>query len=258
MNILNISLEQIQVYFLIFIRVSAIMMSAPLFDSKTIPVIFKAGLAIAISIVLVPVLNLNNIVFVEEIIPFGIGLAGEIILGIIIGLSVKLVFAGIQLAGKLTGLQMGFAIADILDPITSSQVSITGQFNFLVAMLIFLIINAHHWFLIALAESFQLIPPFNFNFTTAIIEQIMILAGNLFVIAVKVGAPVIAALLITSVTMGLIARTVPQMQIFIVAMPLKIIVGLLFLGLSLPYLSALLQQIYYDLGRDIFRILNAI
>ena len=234
------------------------MMSAPLFDSKTIPVIFKAGLAIAISIVLVPVLNLNNIVFVEEIIPFGIGLAGEIILGIIIGLSVKLVFAGIQLAGKLTGLQMGFAIADILDPITSSQVSITGQFNFLVAMLIFLIINAHHWFLIALAESFQLIPPFNFNFTTAIIEQIMILAGNLFVIAVKVGAPVIAALLITSVTMGLIARTVPQMQIFIVAMPLKIIVGLLFLGLSLPYLSALLQQIYYDLGRDIFRILNAI
>jgi flagellar biosynthetic protein FliR len=257
MNIVNIPLQHLQAFFLIFLRVGAIMMTAPLFGSKNIPVLLKAGLLLSISIVLYPIINLDPIPFLTEIIPFGLGVIGEIILGVAIGLSVRLLFAGIQLAGQLAGFQMGLAIVNVMDPQTSAQVPILAQFNNLIAMMVFLAINAHHWFLRSLMESFRLVPPFNFTLNYSLVEHLMMLGGNMFIIALKIGAPIIATMLITSVALGLIARTVPQMHIFIVAMPLKILIGLLMLSLTAPYLSSFLHEMFRGLGKDIFLILKA-
>ncbi|MBW1835104.1 MAG: flagellar biosynthetic protein FliR [Deltaproteobacteria bacterium] len=233
------------------------MMFIPVFDSRSIPVLFKAGLAFSVSILLFPILKLDNIPFINSAIPFGIGVIGEIMMGAVIGLSVQLIFAGIQLAGQLAGFQMGLAIANVMDPITSAQVSIIAQLTNLLAVLIFLTINAHHMFLRALAESFSLIPPFNVQFSNSLIEQLISISGNMFIIAVKVGSPVIVALLLTSAAFGLIARTVPQMNVFLVAIPLKIIVGLLFLALALPYLLPFFRQLFNESGRDILLLLRA-
>ena len=257
MNIVNIPLQQLQAFFLIFLRVGAIMMTAPLFGSKNIPVFLKAGLLFSISMVLFPIINLDPIPFLTEVMPFGLGVIGEIILGVTIGLSVRLLFAGIQLAGQLAGFQMGLAIVNVMDPQTSAQVPILAQFNNLIAMMVFLAINAHHWFLRSLMESFRLVPPFNFTLNYSLVEHLMMLGGNMFIIALKIGAPIIATMLITSVALGLIARTVPQMHIFIVAMPLKILIGLLMLSLTAPYLSSFLHEVFRGLGRDIFLILKA-
>ena len=120
----NIDLAQFQMFLLVFIRVGAIMMSAPILGRKNIPVVFKAGLALSVSIILLPILNLEPFPYLSEAIPFSIGVVSEIMLGIIIGLSVNMIFAGIQLAGQLTGYQMGFAIANVMDPLTGSQSSI--------------------------------------------------------------------------------------------------------------------------------------
>jgi len=233
------------------------MIFIPVFDSKNIPALFKVGMSFVITAILFPVLELNNIPFITEAIPLVIRITGEIILGVLIGFSVKLTFAGIQLAGQLIGFQMGFAIANVIDPITSSQASIISMFMNIIAMLMFLTVNAHHWFLRALVESFHMVPPFGFQFNGSLMEQLTTFAGDMFVIAIKVGAPVIAALLLTTVALGLIARTVPQMNIFIVAMPIKIVVGLLFLGLSLPFLSSLFKQIFTDIVKNIFFLLKA-
>ena len=257
MTIFNISLPQLQIFFLIFLRVGAIMMFIPIFDSRNIPVLFKAGLVFSVSILLFPILKLDTIPFINSAIPFGIGVTGEIMMGAIIGLSIKLIFAGIQLAGQLSGFQMGLAIANVMDPVTSAQVSIIAQLNNLMAMLIFLTINAHHMFLRALAESFRLIPPFDVQFSNSLIEHLISLSGNMFIIAIKVGAPVIVALLLTNVAFGLIARTVPQMNIFLVAMPIQIVVGLLFLAFALPYLLLFFRQIFNESGRDILLLLRA-
>lgn len=231
-------------------------MTAPIFGNKNIPVLFKAGLGVIITIILFPIINLD-ITFIDKLIPFIIAIPGEIMLGVIIGLSAKLIFAGIQLAGQITGFQMGFAIANIMDPLTSDQVPFMGLFYNLFAMLIFLSINAHHVFLKALVESFKMIPPFAFGFNGSLTELMIKFAGDMFVISIKIGAPVIAALLLTSAALGLIARTVPQMNIFIVAMPIKIVIGLMFTGISLSYLSFYLTQIFNDLGRNIFFLLKA-
>ena len=124
-------------------------------------------------------------------------------------------------------------------------------------MLIFIAINAHHWFIRALAESYRLVEPFGFHFNTSLMQMLLDSAGNMFIIAIKVGSPIIAALLLSTVAFGLMARTVSQLNIFIVAMPLKIAVGLLFIGFSLPFFTAFLIQLFNDLGRTIYGLLRA-
>ena len=151
---------------------------------------------------------------------------------------------------------MGLAIANVMDPLTSTQVPIISQMKNQIAMLIFLSINAHHVFLKAMVDSFRLVAPLNFQFNASLMEHIVGLAGNMFVIAVKIAAPIMAALFLTSVALGMIARTVPQMNIFIVAMPLKVIIGLVFLWFTVPYLTTFLGQIFHDLGKDIFLLLK--
>jgi flagellar biosynthetic protein FliR len=254
---LNISLPQLQLFFLVFLRVGAILMSIPIFDSRGIPFFLKISLAFATCMVLFPLLKLDVVPVTSDLFTLGIIAAGEILLGLAIGFSVKLLFAGIQLAGQLAGYQMGLAIANVMDPATSEQVPLLAQLNNLIGLLVFLSINAHYWFIKALTESFRLVPPLNVNFDSSLMEQLIQLSGNMFVIAVQLGAPVIAAMLLASVAFGLVARTVPQMNVFIVAMPLKIGVGLLFIGLGLPYFSAFLKNMFSDLGQDIVLMLKA-
>ena len=126
----------------------------------------------------------------------------------------------------------------------------------LMALLIFITINAHYWFIKALTHSFQMVPPLHVNFRGSLMEHLINMSGNMFVIGIQVGAPVIAAMLITSVAFGLIARTVPQMNVFIVAMPLKIAVGFIFLGLAMPYMSTFLGQLFSESGADIMTLLK--
>jgi len=256
MTSFNIPLTQVQMFILVFIRVSGIILTVPVFDSRNIPLMFKVGLALSIAIVLYPLLNIDETRFVIAAIPFCIGLLGEMIMGLIIGFSVRLIFAGIQLGGQLLGFQMGLGIANVMDPITSSQVSVIARFNDLMAMLVFLAINAHYWFLRAIADSFQIVAPMDFQFSGSLIGRLIHLTGNMYVIAIKVAAPVMAVLLLTSVALGLIARTVPQLNVFIVAMPLNIIIGLMFLGFSAPLVTSFFIQVFNNMGRTIFLLLK--
>lgn len=254
---LNISLAELQAFLLIFLRVGAILMTVPILGSRNIPILFKVGLSFTIGLLLYPILNLDEFPARFEIISFGVGVISEILLGVIIGISVRMVFAGVQLAGQLVGFQMGLAMANVIDPTTSEQLPLLGELNNIIALLIFLAINAHHWFLRAIVDSFRIVPPFGFHFSGSLMDQLVALGGNMFVIAIKVGAPVIAALFLTTVAFGVAARAVPQMNIFFVAMPLKILVGLLFLGFSVPYMSSFMRSVFVGLESSILHLLRA-
>ena len=257
MAIFSFPLAQAQIFFLIMLRISATIVFLPIFSSRNIPMIFKIGLALCVSFILFPILTSSKAPFIIEPVSFLIGIAGEIIIGVIIGLCVRLIFTAVQLSGQLVGFQMGFAIANVMDPVTSSHSSIIAQLNNLIALMIFLAVNAHHLLLQGMVESFRLVPLFGFSFSNSLMEQFMKLSCNMFIIAIKIGSPIIVALLLTSVAFGLIARTVPQMNIFIVAMPLKIVIGMLFLALSLPFLSNYLRELFNGLGNTILLLLNA-
>jgi flagellar biosynthesis protein FliR len=253
---LSISTANIQTLLLIFIRVSAIILNIPAINTKNVPVIFKIGLIFTVTILLFPILKIDYSQNCFELIPFVLGISGEILLGICIGLCVNLIFAGVQLAGQLIGYQMGFAIANVIDPQTGMQSAFFAAFLNIYCLLVFLIMDAHHYFIYAIAESFKILPVFSMHLSTGLIEYIIRLVGNMFVISVKVSAPVMAALLLTSVSLGLVARTVPRMNVFLVAMPLKIVLGMMFIILSLPFLGSFISNIFAGLGNTIVHILR--
>lgn len=246
MTISDISPSQLQLFFLVFIRLGAIVAFLPIFNSKTLPILFKMGLTFAISFILFPMLDLPAIEAEINPIGFGLGIAAEIILGMMIGFIIKIMLTGFQMAGQLAGYQMGMALANVMDPSTSEQVPLLAQFNNLLALLVLLSVNAHHYFIQIITESFALLPPLGMNMHNGVFRDLIYLSGNIFVIAIKFGAPVVVALLMVSVSFGLVARTVPQMNVFIVAMPLKIGIGLLFVGLGIPFIIPYMAHLYTE------------
>jgi flagellar biosynthetic protein FliR len=205
---------------------------------------------------LLPVVDAVVTVRDLSLVTFVIGIFSEIAIGVTIGLSVKLLFSGIQLAGQVIGFQMGFAVANVVDPTTSAQIPILAQFYNLTAMLVFLAINAHHIFIAALVDSYKILPPLSMHLSPQLVDMIMQLTANMFVVAVKVGAPLIAVMLVVSVGLGLVARTVPQMHIFIVAMPLKIMIGLVFMLIVTPYLTAFLIDLFSSYRVTLFDLMR--
>ena len=256
MQILSIPYNNIQIFFLIFLRIASISMSMPLFESSNVPMIFKIGLAFTISIAIYPIVPKFSNIIDMEICDFIVGAIGEVILGLIIGYSIRLVFTGIQLGGQTAGNQMGFGLSRVIDPVSGSEANAISQFYNLTAILIFFAINAHHIFLKGIVESFRIVPILNFNFSGPIMLYIIKLFSGMFIIAVKIGSPLIVALLLTSVSLGLVARTVPQMNIFIVALPIKILGGIIFLGFCIPYIRYFIDSAFNSLGNDIYIILN--
>ena len=255
MTLLNLSLPMVQAAVLIFTRVGAILLTAPLFSSGSIPIHVKIGLSFMLAVIVFPLVSVNDIL-VLPLASLGIAMAGEVLIGVIIGFTARLLFAAVQLAGQLVGFQMGFGIVNVIDPQTSAQVSIIAQFENIITLLIFMAVNAHHWFIMAIAKSFEVVPLLAFSFTNSLMEALVRLSCDMFVVAAKVAAPIIAILLFTSVALGLLARTVPQMNIFIVGFPLKLAIGLLAVGLTLPLLSTMLRNLFQGLGEDIFVLMR--
>ena len=256
MATLNIPLDAFYGILLIFLRVAAIVFSAPVLDTETVPVTFKAALAFGVSILMLPMVDTVVSIRNLSLTAFVIGLLSEIVIGVTIGLSVKLLFTGIQLAGQLAGYQMGFAVANVMDPSTMAQIPILAQLYNLTAMLVFLAVNAHHMFFSALVESYSILPPMSIVLSAQLVEMMMRLAGNMFVVAIKVGAPLIAVLLVTTIAMGLVARTVPQIHIFVVAMPFKILLGFVFMMIVLPYLTVYLIELFSAYRLNLFELIQ--
>lgn len=253
----ELNIAQIQSFLLIFFRIAAMVWTLPVLDNRSIPVLWKAGLAFSVSMLLFPVVEIDGQGVYNNVLHFTIGAVSEILLGVLIGLSVNLVLSGVQLAGQLAGFQMGFAISNVFDPMTGTQGSVIAQLYYLIAVLIFLAVDAHHIFIRGAVHSFQWLPVFGFGFGGGSAHQFLTdLSAAMFIIAVKIGAPVITALLLSTVALGLIARIVPQMNVFFVAMPLQIFIGLLFIMFSLIFMISYLGTLYGDLGINVFRLIK--
>ncbi len=242
--------------FLIFLRIGAMMLTLPVFNSRSIPILFKAGLSISAGLLILPLLSPALPPVSGMTVTFGLAALGEVLVGAVLGFAVRLLFAGVQLAGQLAGFQMGIGIANVFDPVTSSQVSVIGQFNNLLAMLVFLVTDAHHIFLRAVADSFRLIPPLGVHYSAAPSGTIIGLGGEMFILAVQIGAPVIVALMLTNVALGIMARTVPQMNVFFVAAPASVVVGLALMGLSLPFFWSYMNRLFREFPEVVYTLLN--
>lgn len=250
------ALTQLIGFSLILLRVSAILFAAPIFSSENVPPSLKIGMAVAFTFAIAAALPLEKFRMPLSFAGYLPAAISELTIGLTIGYAARLIFAAVQLSGQLMGLQMGFGIANIIDPMTNIQVPVLSQFQNLFAVLIFLSANAHYWFIKALVASFHAVPLYGLNFGGDLLELLLRLSGSMFLIALKIGAPVIAASMIASMALGLLAKTVPQLNIFIISMPLNTAIGIVVLGFSLPFLAQLLFIIFEELGQDILAMIN--
>lgn len=243
-------------FILIFTRVVSMLFSIPILGARNVLKGFKVGLGFFISLILINIVRVDTSVLSADIFSLGIAISGEFLIGFMIGLMAKLIFTAVEIAGELMGFQMGFGIVNVIDPQTSSQIPIVGQFQTILSTLIFLSINAHHYFLAAIAESFVIVPPLYSSFPMDLMVGIVRLTGDMFVLAIKIGAPVIVALFIANIALGIISKTIPQMNILIVGFPLTIAVGILIMSLSLPLFAYLVQRIFEGMKGNMIEVLS--
>jgi flagellar biosynthetic protein FliR len=251
-----VTAEQAEIFILTFLRVSAMIITIPILGDITVPVRVKGGLALLISFLIFPFVQTAAWKLSADIFFLILRMAGEIMIGVMVGFAGRLIFDGIQLAGQLIGFQMGFSIVNVIDPVNNEQVSIISQFQYLIAMLIFLVMNGHHIFLYAIAESFRILPPLGFHFSGELMQLVLVFVRNMLEVAIKTGAPIIAVLLFMSVGMGLVARTVPQINIFIVGFPLQIAIGLIGIGVTLPIFLRVVETYFSNLEGEIISLLR--
>jgi len=224
--------EQIYGLLFVFLRLSTILLLLPFLGSPNLPAIWKVGFILALSLLITKVTPLHPLPMrsgVEMLIIIGT----ELILGLALGLSVRLILAGFEMAGQFIGFQMGFTIVNVVDPQSGTQSSIMSQLSSILTILVFLTANGHHYLIQAVVASFDLLPPGGFSLTPGVYHKILTLSGEMFVVAFKIAAPVMTALLLATVALGIVSKSVPQMNVLIVGFPLNIGVGLLLFGLSM-------------------------
>jgi len=222
--------------------------TAPIFSHNSIPAPIKAGFSVLLAIVLIPVVSQTPAPAVESIWLLGLLAAKELLIGLIIGFFFSLLFSGIRMAGGIVGFQMGLLIANVLDPEAGSQVSIVAEFWVLIGTVIFLAIDGHHAVISALNDSYRVLPVGMTAFSGPAGEMLIKFSAYAFTIAIKISAPIMITLFLVSVSLGVVARTVPQMNIFIVGMPLKIGIGFLVMAVALPLFKTIIDQslLYLD------------
>jgi flagellar biosynthetic protein FliR len=247
--------NQLGLFLLIFARISGIFSSAPIFGARNVPTTVKAGLSLIISYILLPLLIRPDFNSSDAFLPYIALVIGEFLIGLILGFACSFIFYGIQMAGSLLDTQIGFGMVNVLDPQFGQQVPLVGNFKYILALLVFLASNGHHLFLAAVFQSFKLIPVSLGVFRPDMANIVVDMVAGIFIIALKISLPVLVSLLLTDVALGILARTMPQMNIFVVGVPGKIIVGIFVLSLALPFYIGFLEVVFNGTFRDIYRLL---
>jgi flagellar biosynthetic protein FliR len=250
-NLFDWSLFQFQCFVLIMMRVAPILFMMPLLSSSALPNLLKISFMLAVSLLLLPVVKIDVRYFPSDPYLFGTFMAAELMIGFILGLSVKLIFAGVQLAGEFAGYQMGLAMAQILDPQSGVNTTSIAEFYYLVALLIFLSIDGHHWFIRALVQSFSVLSPGEIHLRPGLYQHMIHLSGKMFIIAVKLVAPIMAVMIFTQIGLGMITKLVPQMNVLMASFPLTICLGLIFLGLSVEWMAPYLRSLFDEVNRGL-------
>jgi flagellar biosynthetic protein FliR len=240
----------------VFLRVGAFIAFMPFIGSPQTPNLVKVGLVMAATAAVHGMLGGFVVAPPSTVLGLALAMIRELILGAAMGLSMKLLLAGAQLGGQIAGLQMGLAISNIVDPATGGQFSIMAHWVNFLALWVFLSIDAHYWVIQAMVESFHYVPPYKFLAVAPASQWLMDGALRMFKLAVQIGAPIIATLLVTNLILGVLARTVPQVNVYLLSFPLTIGLGLMALGLSLPLWSHQLAFFLRDGGEELLRALR--
>lgn len=256
-----ISMPRLVVFVLVLARVGGLFILAPILGSKVAPVRVRGAIAFFIAVAMLPAVPAEAagaIAGDAGAIRLFAALALEVSVGLTIGLVATFAFGGIQMAGQLAGIQMGIGISNLIDPQTQEHITSLSQWQNLLALLVFLAVDGHHMLIRAVADSFTVVPVGGGFPSTDGLGHVLVLAGEIFVIALRVSAPVLVLLLLVNGAMGVLAKLIPQLNVFIVGFPLNVAMGLFMLTASQPFTIRLLQTSFGEVTTTIAGVLRAL
>lgn len=229
----DLGLRMLGLAILAFTRIVFVTIQAPILASRHYKGQLKVGFAAALTLVAFPTLPMPEY-YPSEFLGFIQCILMQIIVGLAIGLVSFMVMAGAQFGGEMMDIQMGLSVAASMDPSSGGASKLLNRLSFYTAMLLYLVVDGHHQLLIAIYQSFRIIPLTGFRITGELTEQLIAWTGQIFVIGIRIAAPALAALFITQVALGLLARVAPQMNVFMLSFPLNIAIGLMMFSVGLP------------------------
>ena len=242
-------------FLLAFTRIVTMFVQAPIWGSHHMPTQVLVGMAGCLSFIIFPQLTIPQELYHITLFNLGLMVMGQALIGLVIGFVSFIILAGAQFAGEMLDIQMGLSVAAAFDPASHGAINLLRRFKFYFSMIVYLILGGHRQLIHVLGKSFDLIPLTGLNFPGGLIEMCISLVGSLFYLAVQIAAPVLAALSIVQVALGLLSRVAPQMNVFMLSFPLNIAIGVLLISISLPVfcyaLHGLFDQNYHDLIRAV-------
>lgn len=257
---ISVTAAQLDAWLALFVfplaRVLGVMASAPVFNNVGTPMRVRLMIGLAIAFALTP--NLPPMPAVPAGSWIGLAvIAEQMLIGLLMGFALRLAFITVDVAGELIGLQMGLSFAVFYDPQNAGQTPVLSEFIGLLATLIFLAMNGHLMVIQALAESFALLPVSVTPPQAAGIAVLLRWSGVIFASGLLLALPLIAALLIANIALGVLSRVAPQLNLFAVGFPVTLAVGFLVLMFSLPYVGAAMEHLFHQGFRAMHQILQA-
>lgn len=252
--LLNWTLNNVLSLLIIMTRVGPLIFLMPVIGSTSVPPQIKVLFTLVLSLILVPTVSVTPETFPKSAIDYAVFVGAEIAFGAVLAFLARMVFSACDIAGQMVSISMGMGMAGAMDPQSGTQVSLIGNLWNIISILIFLAINGHHLFFKTLVESFNWVQPGSIHLSEATFNGIVAATHHMFVLAIQIMAPTAAALFLSHVAMGIIAKTVPQMPVMIVAMPMNIAIGFIFVGLSMSYFLPLMIRNFDKMGVELLQL----
>lgn len=253
-KIFQLLFNQYETFLLVFIRISGIFLISPFFSSQNIPNTIKVGFSFVLSILISLSFDLN---YISEELSFIATIPKELIVGLIIGFISYMFFTIFYIMGQLIDMKIGFGMVNVMDPQHRVQVPLMGNFYYILAFLILFSINGHHIIINAIVDSYEYIPIGKFTFNESIAFSLINILSKTFVTGFKLAMPIIAIVFLIDLLLGILARTIPQMNVFVVGMPLKILVGLLIISITMPIFYSISTGIFNETIDEIYYFLKS-
>ncbi len=254
---MDIGLEA-QKFMLVFFRVIAVLWLVPLLSAQYVSVLFKAGLSLIVAFLLY-----GNATIVVPASTFGdpyaflLVVAREVFIGISISFIVRIIFVSVTTAGDIISIQTGFSFARFMDPFTMNQVSILEQIKNLLAIMVFFAVDAHYTVFRALAASFRELPIGSASFKEPVFQFLVNSTAKVFSLGFKIGAPVIVTLFLVELAFGVLSRMIPQVNIFVEGVPVKILIAVTVLTFSLGIMASVIGGLFRGMEHDFLRIMRS-
>lgn len=252
-ELLDILLTNYQLFLIIFIRVSGIFIFSPFFSSQNVPMTMKIGLSFFLTLLIsfsIPVeLDIGNQILLLVIVR-------ELMVGIIIGFISYVYMSAFYVLGQIVDMKIGFGMANVMDPQNKVQVPLMGNFYYILSFLFMLLVNGHHVVINALVNSYKYIPIGKFIYNDNVMEIIVNGLVRSFEIGFKLSLPIVAVIFLTDMLLGIMAKAIPQMNVFVVGMPLKVFIGLAIIMITMPIFYNSILEIFTIILNDIYKFIK--